>query len=142
MGNQVSEHTEQEHPTGIHKKYPRWIEYIPGALGAIWLVASLGYVFRAKVLSPGLSVLGKGLVAAICLSGLIFVASSLQPLRGRRIQAGEIADMWSFLRGAPPTDSAQYALWRKFRRTIAILIATLVLIALFGLVASLGLARA
>lgn len=129
--------------TAKDENHYAWAQYIPGLLGGLWLVACIGYVFWAKVLSPGLTVLAKVVVSAICVSGLAFVASGFAPLKGYgQVRPDEIGNFWAFLRGNAPMDPVHYALWWKFRRTMGILLVTLVLMAVWGVVVSLGFAKA
>lgn len=136
----MKDDTEGDRKTRSSVTYPPWLQYVPGVVGGLWLVASLGYLFWTMGLSRALSPLGKILLSAVCLSGVAFVISALLPLRGQgRLGPGDISDFWSFLRGSRPEDPARYALWRKFRRTSAILLVTVVLWVAWGVAASLGL---
>jgi len=99
---------------------PGWLKNLPGLLGGTWLIAALAYTLWAKVPYPSLSVVGKGVVVGVCLSGVAFAISAMWPFKGQElVQRGDMADFRSFVRGPEPTVPYKKALWRKMRRTIA-----------------------
>lgn len=125
-----------------NKGTPTWLHYIPGVLAGSWMAVWIGYVFWTKVLSPGLTVLGKAVISAICATGVAFLAIVFMPVKGESdVEPSEGGNFWVFLRTPAPAEPARYALWLKFRRTLAILLLALVLMMAWGVVISLGLAK-
>ncbi len=134
----------REHDLGAGASPRRrlWLDYVPGWAAGLRSVGYIGYVIYTRVLSSDLSWLARAWLATTCAAGLAFVGVALWPLGAtREVQSDEISNFWMFLLGSEPSDEAQRALWRKFRRCMAVLVIAMLLLFGWGVIVSVGLAK-
>ncbi len=123
------------------QKYPRWVQYLPRVVGGVWVIGGLSYVLWTRILPGDLSTLAKFSQGGICVGGIAFAISGLWPFRGQdEVKSGDIGDFWSFVKAAPPEQEHLRHLHRTFRRSLAILLVTVLFMLMWGVVATLGLA--
>jgi hypothetical protein len=138
-GARVSQRHDQTEE-GTVRKLPVWVEYSLGALGAIWLIGSSGYFFWTRL--PYLNLLGKSLLGAWWFFTIIFVTNVLWPLTGPgQVRASDVENLWSFVRGAQPTNVPLRAPWSRLRRLLVLLFACMVLWCAYGVAGTLGLTQ-
>ncbi len=124
-------------------KYPRWVQYLPGFLGAGWLIGALSWFMWARVLPANVSLLAKATQSGICLSGIAFAVSGLWPVRGKgQPKPEDIPDFWAFIKAPSPSAPHLRAVHTKFRVSLAILLIFVSFMVAHATVVSLRLGRA
>jgi hypothetical protein len=92
-----------------------------GGVAGVWVIGGLVYMLWTRLSYPNLTLLGKGVVVGVCLTGIAFAISAMWPFSGQSVvPSGEMANFWSFVRGPEPEVAHKKALWRKMRRTVGI----------------------
>jgi hypothetical protein len=123
-------------------RYPRWVQHLPGLLGAGWLIGALSWFMWARVMPAHSSVLAKATLSAVCLSGIAFAISGLWPVRGQsRLKREEMPDLWAFVRAPSPSAPHLKAMHTKFRVSLGILLLFVLSMVAHAVVVSLGLAK-
>jgi len=122
-------------------KYPPWVLYVPGLLGAAWLIGGFSWFLWARVLPADTTLLATVTQGGICVSGIAFGIAGLWPIRGQgKVRPSEIGDFWAFVRGPSPSVAHLRALHTKYRVSLAIVFVFFCFMVAHGLVTTLGLA--
>jgi hypothetical protein len=115
---------------------------VPGLVGAAWLVGSLSWFLWACVLPSNLTLLAKSIQTCVCVGGIAFAVSVVWPVRGQnKLKPDDIGDFWAFVRGAPPEQEHLRGIYRKFRRSLGVLVLTAIFMAAWAVVVAGGLAQ-
>src|SRR5512138_188195 len=98
------------------RRYPKWVQVVPGYIGFVWLVGCTAYMFYFNVIAGRLTTLGKTVMSGVCLTVVTFAISAIWPL-GVADGGTEVPkDFWGFVRGPAPEALYLRAVWHKFRR--------------------------
>jgi hypothetical protein len=119
-----------------------WVRYLPGLLGASWLIGTLSWFLFARVIPANTSLLAKATLSSICVSGIAFAISALWPVRGQTsLRREEVPDFWAFVWAQSPSAPHLRAIHTKFRVSLCFLFIAILCMMAYAVVVSLGLAR-
>ena len=118
-----------------------WIAAAGGVLGSLWLLVWFGYIFLTMY--PTLSLVGKSILSALCISGVAFAINGVTPpLIGRPIRPEEVGHPWTFVRAPRPDDPVLRSLQRKYRRGLVFATSIALCMLAWGIAVSFNLMKA